>query len=186
VEGKGTLERAMNKLCATVALLSALAVGQSTAHAAPAAKWPKFDQGRLQQIVDTFAANGVTVCPDEVSIRPDITGRSAHQAVDLYARSRWSLCPQHRSAEDPHYNPDEERASVESEALLDIDFYDSQKAFDRGVETWKRKLLDWPIVGWSRKPVVLGLNAGYPDVVEAVLKAMRALPGKWNVLFDDS
>lgn len=176
----------MKKLCATVALMSALAVGQKMAHAAPAAKWPTFDQGRLQQIVDTFAANGVTVCPDEVRIRPDITGRSAHQAVDLYASSRWSSCPQHRSVEDAKYNPDEERATNNYEALLDIDFYTSQKAFDRGVKTWKRKLLDWPIVGWSRKPVVLGLNAGYPDVVKAVLKAMKALPGKWNVLFDDS
>lgn len=176
----------MKKLCATVALMSALTVGQGTAHAAPTTKWPKFDQGSLQQIVDTFAANGVTVCPDEVRNAPDITGRSAHQTVDLYARSRWSSCPQHRSAEDPKYNPEEERAFIEYEAVLEIDLYTSQKAFDRGVETWKRKLLHWPIVGWARKPVVLGLNAGYADVVEGVLKAMKALPGRWNVLFDDS
>ena len=176
----------MKKLCATVALMCELAVGQGMAHAAPATTWPTFGQDRLQQIVDAFAAKGVTVCPDEVRNTPDRTGRSAHQAVDLYASTRWSSCPQRRSVEDPKYNPDEERATHESEALLDIDFYTSQTTFDRGVKTWKRKLLDWPIVGWSWKPVVLGLNAGYPDVVHAVLKAMKALPGKPKVLFDNS
>ena len=176
----------MKKLCATVALMCASAVGQGMAHAAPATKWPTFDQDRLQQIVDAFAAKGVTVCPDEVRNTPDRTGRSAHQAVDLYASTRWSSCPQHRSVDDPKYNPDEERATYNSEALLDIDFYTSQTTFDRGVKTWKRKLLNWPIVGWSWKPVVLGLNAGYPDVVNAVLKAMKALPGKPKKLFDDS
>ena len=42
---------------------------------APATKWPTFDQDRLQQIVDAFAAEGVTACPDEVRNTPDITGR---------------------------------------------------------------------------------------------------------------
>ena len=46
--------------------------------------------------------------------------------------------------------------------------------------------MHWPIVGWSWKPVVLGLTAGYEDVVEATLKAMKALPGRPRVLFDNS
>ena len=173
----------MKKLCATVALTGALAVGQGMALAAPATKWSPFDQNRLQQIVDAFAAEGVTACPDEVRNTPDITGRSAYQAIDLYANTRWQSCPQHRSVEDPKYNLDEERATYNYEASLDIDFYTSQKAFARGVRTWKRKLLNWPIVAWSWKPVILGLNAGYQDVVHAVLKAMKALPGKPKKLF---
>jgi hypothetical protein len=176
----------MKKLCAMVALMGALGVGQGMAHAAPATQWPKFDQARLQQIVDTFAANGVTVCPDGIRNTPGITGSSTHQAIHLYASTRWSSCPQHRSVQDPKYNLDEELATHGTEALVDIDFYTSQTAFDRGVTTWKRELLDWPIVGWSWKPVVVGLNAGYPDVVEAVLKAMKALPGEPKVLFDNS
>jgi hypothetical protein len=180
-----TRDRVMKKLCATVALTGALAVGQGMPLAAPATKWPTFDQERLQQIVDAFTAEGVTACPDEVRNTPDITGRSAYQAIDLYASTRWPSCPQHRSVEDPKYNLDEERATDNYEALLDIDFYTSQKAFARGVTTWKRMLLNWPIVGWSWKPVVLGLNAGYPDVVKAVLKAMKELPGKPKKLFDN-
>ncbi|HEY4396632.1 MAG TPA: hypothetical protein VGO28_03085 [Acidimicrobiia bacterium] len=176
----------MNKLCATVALVGALAVGHGMALAAPATKWPTFDQARLQQIVDAFAAKGVIVCPDEVRNTPGMTGRSAHQTIELYASTRWSSCPQHRSVADPRYNPDEERATYNPEAFLDVDLFTSQQVFDRGVETWKRKSLNWPIVGWSWKPVVLGLNAGYEDVVNAVLKAMKALPGKPRVLFDDS
>ena len=176
----------MKKLCAVLALMSALEVVPGMAHAAPAKTWPVFDAARLQQIVDAFAANGVTVCPDQVRSPQDITGSSAHQTIDLYASTRWSSCPQHRSVADPKYNPDEERATYESEAFLDIGFYSSPKAFDRGVKTWKRQLLHWPIVSWSWKPVVLGLNAGYPDVVNAVLKAMKALPGKPTVLFDNS
>jgi hypothetical protein len=175
----------MTKLCAVVALIC-VAVGQGTALAAPETKWPSFDDGRVQQIVDAFAAKGVIVCPAEVRTTPDITGSPAHQALDLFASARWSACPRHRSAEDPAYNPDEERATYESEAVLDIAFYKSQKAFDRGVKTWERQLLQWPIVAWSSKPVVLGLNAGYPDVVDAVLKAMKALPDKPRVLFDNS
>ena len=158
--------------------------GIGAALAAPATKWPTLDHDRLQQIVDAFAAEGVTACPDEVRNTPDLTGRSAHQAIDLYASARWPSCPQHRSVEDPKYNLDEERATDNYEALLDIDFYTSQQAFARGVMTWKRTLLNWPRVGWSWKPVVLGINAGYPDVVHAVLKAMRALPGKPKRLFD--
>ena len=176
----------MKKLCAVLALMSALEVVPGMAHAASAKMWPVFDAARLQQIVDAFAANGVTVCPDQVRSPQDITGSSAHQTIDLYASTRWSSCPQHRSVADPKYNPDEERATYESEAFLDIGFYRSPKAFDRGVKTWKRQLLHWPIVSWSWKPVVLGLNAGYPDVVNAVLKAMKALPGKPTVLFDNS
>ena len=175
----------IKKLCATVALTGALAVGQGMALGAPATKWPTFDQDRLQQIVDAFAAEGVTACPDEVRSTPDITDRSAYQDIDLYASARWPSCPQHRSLEDPKYNLDEERATDNYEALLDIDFYTSQKAFARGVKTWKRTLLNWPIVGWSWKPVVLGINAGYQDVVHAVLKAMKALPGKPKKLFDN-
>jgi hypothetical protein len=176
----------MKKLCATVALMGALAAGQGMAFAAPATKWPTFDEVRLQQIVDAFAAKGVTVCPAEVRNPPDITGSPAHQTVELYSRTRWSSCPQHRSVADPKYNPDEERATYNAEAFLDIYFYTSQKVFDRGVERWKRKSLHWPIVGWSWKPVVLGLNAGYEDVVNPVLRAMKALPGNPRVLFDDS
>jgi hypothetical protein len=145
-----------------------------------------FDLGRLQQIVDAFAAQGVTVCPAQVRSTQDISGSPPHQTIDLYASTRRSSCPQHRSVADPKYNLDEESATYESEAFLDISFYTSPKAFDRGVKTWKRHLLYWPIVSWSWKPVVLGLNAGYPDVVNAVLKAMKALPGKPTVLFDNS
>jgi len=83
------------------------------------------------------------------------------------------------------YNLDEERATNNYDALLDIDFYTSQKSFARGVGTWKRTLLNRPIVGWSWKPVVLGLTAGYQDVVKAVLKAMKTLPGKPKKLFDN-
>jgi hypothetical protein len=164
----------MTKLCALVVLIC-VAVGEGTASATPVTKWPSFDEGRVQQIVDAFAAKGVIVCPAEVRTTADITGSPAHQALDLFASARWSACPRHRSAQDPAYNPDEERATYESEAVLDIAFYKSQ-----------RQLLQWPIVGWSWKPVVLGLNAGYPDVVEAVLKAMKALPDKPRVLFDNS
>jgi len=175
----------MKKFCATVALTGALSVSQGMAVAAPSMKWPTFDRERLQQIVGAFAAEGVTACPDEVRNTPDITGRSGYQAIDLYARTRWPSCPQHRPVEDPNYNLDEERAALNYEGLLDIDFYTSQKAFARGVRTWKRTLLNWPIVGWSWKPVVLGLNAGYPDVVKAVLKAMKELPGHPKELFDN-
>src|SRR5262249_12046746 len=111
---------------------------------------------------------------------------SAQQAIKLFASTRWPACPQHRAANEPGYNLDEERATYQFEAFLNLDFYPSQEAFARGVKTWKRHLLRWPIVGWSWKPVVVGLNAGYPDVVEAVLKAMDALPGKPKVLFDNS
>ncbi len=175
----------MVKLCAVVALIC-VEVGQGTALAAPETEWPRFDEARVQQIVDTFAAKGVIVCPDEVRTTPDIAGSPTHQALALFAAARWSACPRHRSADDPAYNVDEERATHESEAVLDIEFYSSQKAFDRGVKRWKRQMLQWPIVGWSWKPVVLGLNAGYPDVVDPVLKAMKALPGKPRVLFDNS
>jgi hypothetical protein len=175
----------MGKLCSAVALIGALAFTQGIALAAPGSKWPQFGEARLQQIVDAFAANGVTACPNAVHDMPDSTGRSAHQTIELYARTRWPSCPRHRPVTDPTYNGDEERATYYSEAVVDIQFYATQKAFDRGVSTWKRKTLRWPIVGWEWKPVVLGLNAGYPDVVEAVLKAMRALPNP-KVLFDDS
>lgn len=175
----------MTKLCAVVALIC-VAVGQESALGAPAPRWPSFDQRRLQQIVDEFAVQGITVCPDEVRTTPDIAGSRTHQALALYASTRWPSCPQHRSADDPAYNPDEERATYSAEAFLDIAFYRSQRSFDRGVKTWERQVLHWPIVGWSWKPVVVGLNAGYEDVVEAVLKAMKAFPGKPKVLFDIS
>jgi hypothetical protein len=175
----------MTKLCAVIAVIC-VAVGQGTALSAPETKWPSLDEGRVLQIVHAFAAKGVVVCPAQVRTTRDITGSRVHQALDLFARARRTACPRHRSAQDPAYNPDEERATYESEAVLDIAFYKSQKAFDRGVKTWERQLLQWPIVGWSWKPVVLGLNAGYPDVVEAVLKAMKALPDKPRVLFDNS
>lgn len=175
----------MRKLCSAVALIGALALTQGIALAAPDSKWPQFDETRLQRIVAVFAANGVTACPDEVRDMPDSTGRSSHQTVELYASTRWPSCPRHRPVTDPTYSRDEERATYYSEAVLDIQFYATQKAFDRGVSTWKSKTLRWPIVGWAWKPVVLGLNAGYPDVVESVLKAMRALPNP-KVLFDDS
>jgi hypothetical protein len=174
------------RLCTIVVMTGALALGPATAHAVPAPQWPTFDQRRLQQIVDVFAAQGVTVCPEQIRAPGDITGSSAQQAIVLFASKRRPSCPQHRSIDDPAYNLDEERATNQFEAFLNLDFYTSQKAFDRGVHTWKRQRLRWPIVGWSWKPVVLGLNAGYPDVVEAVLKAMTALPGRPKLLFDNS
>jgi hypothetical protein len=175
----------MKKLCSVVALMGAFAAGQGMASGAPDTRWPQFDEARLQQIVDVFAANGITACPDEVRAMPDSTGRTAHQTIGLYASARWLSCPRHRPVTDPTYNRDEDRATYYSEALIDIQFYATQKAFDRGVTTWKRKSLHWPIVGWSWKPVVLGLNAGYADVVNAVVQAMKTLPGP-KVLFDDS
>ena len=177
----------MKKLLgAVMAITGALAFGPGMAHAEPAPRWPPFDEGRLQQIVDAFAAQGVTVCPDEVRTTRDVTGSPTHRALDLYASTRWPSCPQHRSPQDPAYNPDEERATYSAEAFLDIAFYKSPRSFDRGVRTWERQVLHWPIVGWSWKPVVLGLTAGYEDVVEATLKAMKALPGRPRVLFDNS
>lgn len=176
----------MTKGFAIVVMAGALALGPGMAHATPPSMWPTFDQRRLQQIIDVFATHGLTVCPDEIRGPGDITRSSAQQAIVLFASTRWPSCPQHRSADDPAYNPDEERASNQFEAFLNLDFYDSQKAFDRGITRWKPQLLRWAIVGWSWKPVVVGLNAGYPDVVEAVLKAMNALPGKPKVLFDNS
>jgi hypothetical protein len=176
----------MKQLCAIAVMTGALTFQPGMAHAAPEVRWPSFDDDRLQQIVDAFARHGVTVCPDDVRTTKDITGSPAHQALDLYASARRSSCPQHRSADDPAYDPDEERATYASEAFLDIAFYRSQESFDRGVKTWERRRLHWPIVGWSWKPVVLGLTAGYEDVVEATLKAMKALPGQPKVLFDNS
>jgi len=176
----------MTKRCAIVVMTGALALGPGLASAAPAPKWPMFDQNRLQQIVEVFAAHGLTVCPARVRGPGEITRSSAQQAIVLFAASRWPSCPQHRSTDDPAYNVDEERASHEYEAFLNLDFYPSQKAFDRGIERWTPQRLRWAIVGWSWKPVVVGLNAGYEDVVEAVLKAMSALPGKPKVLFDHS
>lgn len=176
----------MKQLCAVMVITGALAFGPGTAHAEPAPRWPRFDEERLQQIVDAFAAHGVTVCPDEVRTTRDVTGSPTHQALDLYASARWPSCPQRRSPQDPAYNPDEERATYSSEAFLDISFYGSARSFDRGVRTWQRQVLQWPIVGWSWKPVVLGLTAGYEDVVEATLKAMKALPDRPRVLFDNS
>jgi len=174
------------RLCVIVVTTGALAFGPGPAHASPAPKWPQFDQRRLQQMVDVFAAQDVTVCPGELRTGGDVTRSSAQQAIKLFASTRWPACPQHRAANEQGYNLDEERATYQFEAFLNLDFYPSQEAFDRGVKTWKRHLLRWPIVGWSWKPVVVGLNAGYPDVVEAVLKAMDALPGKPKVLFDNS
>jgi hypothetical protein len=167
-------------------LTGAVAFGPATAHAEPAPRWPTFGERRLQQIVDVFASHGLTVCPDEIRAGGNVTRSAAQQAIVLFASTRWPSCPHHRSTDDPAYNLDEERATYQFEAFLNLDFYPSQKAFERGVKTWKRQLLRWPIVGWSWKPVVIGLNAGYPDVVEAVLKAMTALPGKPKVLFDNS
>jgi hypothetical protein len=63
----------MKKLCAVLALMSALGVGPGMAHAPPAKKWPVFDGARLQQIIDAFAAKGVTVCPAQVHSPQDIT-----------------------------------------------------------------------------------------------------------------
>jgi len=176
----------MKRRCAIVVMTAALALGPAMAHSSPAPRWPTFDQRRLQQIVDVFATHGLTVCPDEIRGPGEITRSSAQQAIVLFATTRWPSCPQHRAADDPAYNVDEERATHQFEAFLNLDFYTSQKAFDRGVKRWKPQLLRWAIVGWSWKPVVVGLNAGYPDVVEAVLKAMSALPGKPKVLFDNS
>jgi len=176
----------MRKRCAIVVMTGALTLGPGMAHASPAPRWPTFDQHRLQQIVDVFAAHGLTVCPAGVRGPGAITRSTAQQAIVLFASTRWPTCPQHRSAADPAYNPDEERAANQFEAFLNLDFYDSQKAFDRGIRRWTPQLLPWAIVGWSWKPVVVGLNAGYPDVVESVLKAMNALPGQPKVLFDNS
>jgi hypothetical protein len=171
---------------AIVVLTGALALGPGLASATPTGTWPAFDQHRLQQIADVFAAHGITVCPDEVRPAGDVTGSSAQQTLVLFASTRWPACPQHRPADDPRYNLEEERLTHEFEAFVNVDLYTSQNAFDRGIKKWSPHRLRWAIVGWSWKPVVIGLNAGYPDVVEAVLKAMKALPGKPDVLFDNS
>ena len=73
----------MKQLCAVMVITGALAFGPGTAHAEPAPRWPRFDEERLQQIVDAFAAHGVTVCPDEVRTTLDVTGSPTHQALDL-------------------------------------------------------------------------------------------------------
>jgi hypothetical protein len=112
----------MKQRCAIVVMAGALAFGLGMAHAAPAPTWPAFDQRRLQQIVDAFAAHGLTVCPDGIRGPGQITRSSAQQAIVLFASTRWPSCPQHRSVDDPAYNLDEERATYQFEAFLNLDF----------------------------------------------------------------